>query len=106
MKRWLSALLILAMLVTLTGCAGAKTPEEKEAVPGTESTEPASQKEVPADEPAEAPAGEKIVVAPPALGESVYGFALRELRDFPLVGAQVYFFEHERTWARTAGLLR
>ena len=35
----------------------------------------------------------------PAVGDTVEGFVVRELRDFPLVGAQVVLFEHERTGA-------
>ena len=35
----------------------------------------------------------------PEVGDLVNGFALQEIRDFPLVGATVYYFEHERTGA-------
>ncbi len=35
----------------------------------------------------------------PSVGESVNGFTVRELRDFPLLGAQIVLFEHDRTGA-------
>ena len=35
----------------------------------------------------------------PAVGETVEGFTVREIRDFPLVGATVVVFEHDRTGA-------
>ena len=36
----------------------------------------------------------------PAVGDTVEGFTVRETRDFPLVGATVVLFEHERTGAQ------
>ena len=36
----------------------------------------------------------------PALGDTVHGFQVREVRDFPLVGAKLYLFEHLRTGAK------
>ena len=65
MKRFLSALLALALLTGLCGFAAAETGPDL-----------------------------------PAVGETVYGFTLKETRDFPLVGAQVLYFEHEKTGAR------
>ena len=35
----------------------------------------------------------------PKVGDKVEGFVVKELRDFPLVGAQIVYFEHERTGA-------
>ncbi|MBQ3482329.1 MAG: insulinase family protein [Oscillospiraceae bacterium] len=35
----------------------------------------------------------------PKVGDKVEGFVVRELRDFPLIGAQLVLFEHERTGA-------
>ena len=35
----------------------------------------------------------------PAVGETVEGFTVKEIRDFPLVGATVLLFEHDRTGA-------
>ena len=65
MKKILSILLVLAMLVT--GVAAAMPAQEE---------------------------------GMPAAGDTVEGFVLREEREFPLVGATVYLFEHERTGAR------
>ena len=36
----------------------------------------------------------------PKVGAKVEGFVVKELRDFPLAGAQLVFFEHERTGAQ------
>ena len=36
----------------------------------------------------------------PQVGESVYGFTLKESRAFPLVGAQMLVFEHEKSGAK------
>ncbi|MBR0207266.1 MAG: insulinase family protein [Oscillospiraceae bacterium] len=36
----------------------------------------------------------------PALGDVVHGFQVKEVRDFPLVGAKIYLFEHQRTGAQ------
>ena len=36
----------------------------------------------------------------PKTGETVYGFTLKETRAFPLAGAQVLFFTHDRTGAQ------
>lgn len=35
----------------------------------------------------------------PKVGDKVEGFVVKEVRDFPLVGAKIVFFEHERTGA-------
>ena len=36
----------------------------------------------------------------PQVGDVVYGFEAKEVRDFPLVGAQVVLFEHQNTGAQ------
>ena len=36
----------------------------------------------------------------PAVGDTVEGFTVRETRDFPVIGATVVLFEHERTGAQ------
>ena len=69
MKKLLSVLLALAMLLS----AGAF------AAPGRAYAEDAP--------------------ALPALGDTVEGFVVKDLRDFPLVGAEIVLFEHERTGA-------
>ena len=35
----------------------------------------------------------------PQVGDTVEGFVLKEIRDFPLVGAEVLYFEHQKTGA-------
>ena len=35
----------------------------------------------------------------PAVGEVVYGFEVKEVRDFPLIDAQIVRFEHQKTGA-------
>ena len=68
MKKILSLLLILALLLGMAGCTSG-SPEE--------------------------PAAANL----PKAGDVVEGFAVKEVRDFPLVGAQLVLFEHERTGA-------
>ena len=36
----------------------------------------------------------------PALGETVEGFTVKEIREFPLLGADIILFEHDRTGAK------
>ncbi len=38
-------------------------------------------------------------VALPAVGDTVEGFTVQEIRDFPLLGAEAILFEHDRTGA-------
>ena len=38
-------------------------------------------------------------VALPAVGDTVEGFTVQEIRDFPLLGAEAVLFEHDRTGA-------
>ena len=109
MKKWISILLLAAMLLSLAGCASSPAPAKEEPAPA-ETAEPAEaagtveqpaevpDAETPAEETAAAPAA--AAVTPPAAGETVEGFLLKEERDFPLVGAKVYLFEHERTGAQ------
>ena len=66
MKKILSILLVLAMLMTGLGAA-MPAPEE---------------------------------ASLPAVGETVEGFTVLEVRDFPLVGGTAILFEHERTGAQ------
>ena len=109
MKKWISILLLAAMLLSLAGCASSPASAKEEPAPA-ETAEPAEaagtveqpaevpDAETPAEETAAAPAA--AAVTPPAAGETVEGFLLKEERDFPLVGAKVYLFEHERTGAQ------
>ena len=36
----------------------------------------------------------------PQMGDVVYGFEVQEIRDFPLIGAELVLFEHQRTGAK------
>ena len=47
-------------------------------------------------EPAEAPATDSL----PQVGDVVFGFEVKEIRAFPLVGADAVLFEHQRTGAK------
>ena len=66
MKRFLSLLLTLSLLLSLAAFAFA----EDESAP-----------------------------ALPSVGETVEGFTVKEVRDFPLLGAELILFEHDRTGA-------
>ena len=46
------------------------------------------------------PAEAVTEVGLPQVGDVVYGFEAKEIRDFPLVGAQAVLFEHQRTGAK------
>ena len=96
MKKILSLLLALAMLLSLAACGetGTRTSTEPETTEEPEAA--AAPTEVPEEtpeipEPAEPPV--------PTLGETVAGFTVKDVRDFPMVGATLYLFEHERTGA-------
>ena len=36
----------------------------------------------------------------PQIGDVIYGFEAKEIREFPLIGAQIVLFEHQKTGAR------
>ena len=36
----------------------------------------------------------------PQIGDVIYGFEAKEIREFPLIGAQVVLFEHQKTGAQ------
>ena len=36
----------------------------------------------------------------PQVGDVIYGFEAKEIREFPLIGAQIVLFEHQKTGAR------
>ncbi|MBQ3921491.1 MAG: hypothetical protein II689_04555, partial [Firmicutes bacterium] len=87
MKKLIALLLALAMLLSVAACGKKQTPAEPEI---SENTEPE-----PVEEPVEDPA-----VPLPSVGDKVEGFTAKELRDFPLVGATIVRFEHDRTGAQ------
>ena len=73
MKKLLSLLLVLALLLSAV---------------------PALGEALPADEP-DAPAA-----GLPAVGDVVEGFEVKEIREFGLIGAQLIYFEHQKTGAK------
>lgn len=85
MKRFLSMLLAVLMLVSAAACGA---PGTEDAVP-TENIETA---------PGQGEDGSHAGL--PSVGETVEGFTVTDVREFPLVGATVVYFEHERTGAR------
>ena len=94
MKRVLCLLLALCLLLGLAAC-GQKGEEEKlpaadQQLPSTEKTpaEPEKEPSIAETEPAE------------TAEKEVYGFVLKEEKDFPLVGAKLYLYEHVRTGAQ------
>ena len=36
----------------------------------------------------------------PAVGDVTEGFEVKEIREFPMLGAQVVFYEHQKTGAK------
>ncbi len=100
MRKLISLILILSLLFALAAC-GADDPGEpvthddaapeptEEIEPGGDGADGAEPQE---QEPAEP-------VGLPAVGDVVEGFKVLELREFPLVGATVVRFEHEKTGA-------
>lgn len=99
MKKFLSLLLLAAMLLSLAACGEtvAQTPEAPAETPAAEVTETpaeATEKPVEATEPPQPEAP-----AIPTLGATVAGFTVKDIREFPLVGATIYLFEHDRTGA-------
>ena len=99
MKKFLSLLLAAVMILSLAGCG---TNSDKTTAPATtETTTKAAETTAPeTTEPeTEAPPPEEPDDGLPALGETVEGFTVKEIRDFPLVGATLILFEHDRTGA-------
>ena len=47
---------------------------------------------------AEGPQDEGLTI--PAAGETVHGFEVREIREFPLAGGELVYFEHQKTGAK------
>ena len=74
----------------------AAEPEEAAAEPAAEAAEPAEEAAEPAAPVSSLPA-EKVGL--PAVGDTVHGFTVKEIREFPSIGAQVVVFEHEKTGA-------
>jgi len=86
MKKIFALLLALAMVLSLAACGETGTGEP------TPEPEPTAEVAATPAEPVEP-------VGLPELGDEVEGFVVREIREFPLVGATVVLFEHEQTGA-------
>ncbi len=100
MKQWLAVLLALAMLLTAAACAAPAAEEPEREAPAETADAAAADADAPAEEAPEAAPAEEAAAAPlPAVGDMVEGFAVTEVRDFPLVGGTVVLFEHESTGA-------
>ncbi len=98
MKKWLSILLVLTLLLTTAACAApAKEAETAPAAPAETAAPEATS--APAETPAPEAAPVKEPVPLPGMGDVVEGFAVKEIRDLPLVGATTVLFEHEKTGA-------
>ena len=93
MKKLLCLLLAAAMLLALCACGGKQEQPAPSAAP--------DETPAPAPEQDGENAPDTVEAVPlPALGDTVEGFTVRELREFPLVGATLVRFEHERTGAQ------
>ena len=110
MKKITALLLALAMILSLAACSSENqtTAAESSAEQTTEAEtkqseeastqEPATEAETtPAETEPESPQKEAEL---PAVGDKVEGFVVKEIRDFPLFGASLVYFEHEATGAR------
>ena len=71
MKKLLSMFLVLALLLGIVPALGEETPA--------------------------AAAPESGI---PAVGDVIEGFEVMEIRDFPIYGAQLVYFEHQKTGAK------
>lgn len=101
MKKWLSLILAAALLLSLAAC-GAKT-EPTKTVPAETAPAAAEPTARPEDAEPEAEAEPETAAgsdALPAVGDTVEGFTVTEVRDFPLVGGTAVLFEHGATGAR------
>ena len=100
MKKWLSIFLVLALLLATAACAAPAQEQEKTvetpSVTAAPEEAPAAEDAPAAEEP---PAPADVPASLPEMGDVVEGFAVKEIRDLPLVGAVVVLFEHERTGA-------
>ena len=93
MKRLFCLLLAILMLVSLAAC-GKKAPEVPE-TPDTPADVTPPAEDTPSNlEPPEDPS------ALPSVGDSVEGFTVTAVREFPIAGGTVVLFEHDRTGAR------
>ncbi len=90
MKRIFSIILVLVMLASFAACNNQKTTTTTGTTTTTATTPTQTN---PPDEPPVEGDG-------PRAGDVVEGFICKQVSEFPLVGAVIYYFEHERTGAR------
>ena len=95
-KRFFCLLLAFLMLVSFAAC-GKKKPAEPEAPDTPETPEEATP--LP-DDGSDEPEPPEEVSGLPAVGETVEGFTVTAVREFPIAGGSVYLFEHDRTGAQ------
>ena len=92
MKKILAFVLILALLFSLAACGKNKPAEEPEQEP--------EQADVPEPDVPEKPSEETYDTGIPSVGDTVAGFTVKTIREFPIAGATVVLFEHDRTGAQ------
>ena len=105
MKKLLSLLLAAVMILSLAGCgsqgetttAPAATETTTKAAP--ETTAPVTTEPETTEPETEAQPPEEPDDGLPRVGQTVEGFTVKEVREFPLVGATLVLFEHDRTGA-------
>ena len=109
MRRIFALFLALVMILSLAACSSENSTTAADSS-AEQSTEAATRETEAA--PTEAATTEPAVTEPettpeepekqaglPAVGDMVEGFVVTEIRDFPLYGASLIYFEHERTGA-------
>jgi len=99
MKKLMAWTLTVVMLLALAGCGQTNAPAPAETPAATPApTEAPAPVETPAA--TEAPAPEQTKSVPlPSLGDEVKGFVVKDVREFPLIGATLVTFEHAKTGA-------
>ena len=105
MKRLLALFLIICICFSMSACSfRKKPPAPAEPVPTTAVEQAASD----AGLPPIADVVESMVLTEeeeaelsdlPSLGDTVYGFVVKEIQAYPVVGAKCILFEHEKTGA-------
>ena len=108
MKKMLALLLALAMVLSLAACSSEnQTTADGSAEQSTEAgtkqspeTTEAVTREAGSTEAETEPAEPDKWADLPKAGDTVEGFTVKEVREFPLYGAALLYFEHERTGAQ------
>ncbi len=117
MKKTLALLLVLCLMLSACGTVNDVTtvaPQtttaqdtSKESTPAAETTAapaettapgtdaPTTEEPTKPDEPGPGPETKAL----PEVGDQVYGFTVKEIHAFPMLGAQIFRFEHDRTGA-------